>query len=119
MIKKALILIMSYSAKIVGVFIIMFFLLTVGMDYKTLFNLPESDTILMIIFIIMLIGVIIGWFRELIGGVWIISGFIVFLVAHLVVSGEMLSGPWFWIFPALGIIYIISSRLRKKYLPDF
>jgi hypothetical protein len=66
-----------------------------------------------------MLGVVLGWFYELIGGIFMIAGFTLFLITHVLTSGKMMSGPYFWIFPALGAVYILSWWLRKKYLPDF
>jgi hypothetical protein len=78
-------------------------------------KLAERDIPLMTGMIVMLAGIVVAWFREGIGGLLMIVGFIPFLVDEL----KSRFNAWFLvIFPVIGFLYLFcwwqSKRLKIK-----
>ena len=78
-------------------------------------KLGERDIPFMTGMIVMLVGIVVAWFREGIGGLLMIGGFIPFLI------DELKSGfnAWFLvIFPIIGLLHFIcwwqSRKLKSK-----
>ena len=78
-------------------------------------KLGEGDIPFMTGMIVMLVGIVVAWFREGLGGLLMIGGFIPFLV------DELKSGfnAWFLvIFPIIGLLHLFcwwqSRRLKPK-----
>jgi hypothetical protein len=79
--------------------------------------LKERDIPLMAGMIIMLVGIVVAWFREGIGGLLMIGGVIPFLVDEL--KSEKGFNAWFLvIFPIIGLLHLFcwwqSRRLKAK-----
>ncbi len=79
-------------------------------------KLNERDIPLMTGMIVMLVGIVVAWFREGIGGLLMIGGFIPFLVDEL--KSEKGFNAWFLvIFPLIGLLHLYcwwqSQRLRS------
>ena len=79
--------------------------------------LKEKDIPLMAGMIIMLAGIVVAWFREGIGGLLMIAGFIPFLVDELKSTKGF--NAWFLvIFPMIGLLHLFcwwqSRSLKSK-----
>ena len=80
-------------------------------------KLKQSDIPLMTGIIVMLVGIVVAWFREGIGGLLMIGGFIPFLVDEL--KSEKGFNAWFLvIFPIIGLLHLFcwwqSRRPKSK-----
>jgi hypothetical protein len=80
-------------------------------------KLTGSDIPLMTGMITMLVGIVVAWFREGIGGLLMIGGFVFFFVNEL--KSEKGFGAWFLvIFPIIGLLHLFcwwqSRRLKSK-----
>ena len=80
-------------------------------------KLKERDIPLMAGMITMLVGIVVAWFREGIGGLLMIGGFIPFLVDEL--KSEKGFNAWFLVvFPIIGLLHLFcwwqSRRLKSK-----
>jgi hypothetical protein len=80
-------------------------------------KLTNRDIPLMGALVIMLVGIVVAWFREGIGGLLMIGGFIPFLVEEL--KSERGFNAWFFIiFPIIGLLHLFcwwqSRRFKSK-----
>ena len=80
-------------------------------------TLRERDIPLMAGMIVMLAGIVVAWFREGIGGLLMIGGFLPFLVDEL--RSEKGFNAWFLvIFPIIGLLHLFcwwqSRGLRSR-----
>jgi hypothetical protein len=113
-----------WFARILGSLVLLFVLLMVigeGLFMETPPGssgmLKERDIPLMAGMITMLVGIVVAWFREGIGGLLMIGGFIPFLVDEL--KSEKGFNAWFLvIFPIIGLLHLFcwwqSRRLKSK-----
>ena len=79
--------------------------------------LTKRDIPLMTGMLVMLVGIVVAWFREGIGGLLMIGGFIPFLVDEL--KSEKGFNAWFLvIFPIIGLLHLFcwwqSRRLKSR-----
>ena len=79
-------------------------------------KLRERDIPLMAGMIIMLAGIVIAWFREGIGGLLMIGGFIPFLIDEL--GSEKGFNAWFLvIFPTIGLLHLFCWWRSRRPKP--
>jgi len=79
-------------------------------------KISDRDMPLMIGMIIMLVGIIVAWFREGIGGLLIVGGFIFFVVVELI-TGNKFDAWFFLVFPALGLLHLFCWWQSRKLSP--
>lgn len=60
------------------------------------------------------IGMIIAWWRELIGGIITVVSFAAFYGALYIMDGRVPRGPWFLIVAAPGILFLLSWALNAR-----
>jgi hypothetical protein len=113
-----------WLARILGSLVLLFVLLLVIGEGLFMEPPPGSsgmlkgrDIPLMAGMIIMLVGIVVAWFREGIGGLLMIGGVIPFLVDEL--KSEKGFNAWFLvIFPIIGLLHLFcwwqSRRLKAK-----
>jgi len=65
-------------------------------------------------FVIMLAGLIVGWWRELFGAILILGGFLAFLASEYAASGDMGMGGIFMLFPFAGALFFLYWLLTRK-----
>lgn len=77
--------------------------------------LTTSDIIMFVGMFAMTAGVVVGWFREFIASILIIGGYLLFMLTHLIRSGDFLRGWVFITFAIVGIAYLLVWCLDRKY----
>lgn len=60
------------------------------------------------------IGMVIGWWREGLGGLIAFASMALFYAVHLIQSGRLPKGPFFLIFALPGLLFVISWLYEKK-----
>jgi len=116
--KKSHINIIRWIARILGTLLVLFVLLSavggiIDLPPQATGNLTKQDIPLMIGMISMVVGIIVAWFREPIGGLLIIEGFIFFVVVELITSQNF--EAWFLvIFPIVGFLHLFSWWQSRK-----
>jgi hypothetical protein len=61
-------------------------------------------------------GLLIGWWRELPGGLVTAASLAGFYGWHFVVSGRISAGPWFVVLAAPGLLFLICGWRRRARL---
>ena len=116
--KKPHINVISWIARILGALLVLFVLLSavggiIDPPPQATSNLTQQDIPLMIGMISMVVGIIVAWFREPIGGLLIIGGFIFFVIVELITSQNF--DAWFLvIFPIVGLLHLFSWWQSRK-----
>ncbi|MCF7953873.1 MAG: hypothetical protein K9K78_07340 [Spirochaetales bacterium] len=64
-----------------------------GLPALSAFSMQEA--VLMVLFLVMWSGLLIGWRWELLGAVFCLDGLILFYLLNYLFSGEFPRGPWF------------------------
>ena len=77
-------------------------------------KITPRDIPLFIGLILMVAGIIVAWFKEGIGGLLTVGGFIIFLVAHFIFYGNIPGVPIFIIFLITGLLFIFCSWQSRK-----
>ena len=74
----------------------------------------ETDAIpLLIGMITMLLGMIIAWFREKLGGLLTVGGFVFFVIVELITRRQF--GTWsLLVFLAVGLLHLFCWQQTKK-----
>jgi hypothetical protein len=61
-----------------------------------------------------LIGLVVAWFRERLGGTVATGCLVAFYVWNMLDSGRFPTGPYFLLVAAPGILFLLSSPLSRK-----
>ena len=67
-----------------------------------------------ILFVVMIAGLVVGWWRELAGAVLIVGGFLAFMASEYAVSGDMGMGRIFMLFPFAGSLFFVYWLLARR-----
>lgn len=59
------------------------------------------------------VGLVIAWFREILGGAIATGCFIAFYLWLLIIHGELPRGPYFFLVAAPGILFMIPCFLSR------
>lgn len=60
-----------------------------------------------------LVGLVVAWFREGLGGVVALGSLIAFYVWYLMERGTLPRGPYFLLVAAPGVLFLLSSLLSR------
>jgi hypothetical protein len=112
---KRSILLLRWMARILSILcvcIIMMFFIGEGFNPS---KLTVNEWLLFIFFPFgATIGMIVGWWKENIGGFITIGCFILFYVVHYITSGRLPHGLAFLAFSSPGIVFILSWYQNRK-----
>jgi len=61
-----------------------------------------------------LVGIVIGYWKELLGGIVTICSLIAFYIIVSIGSGHLVSGPWFILVAAPGLWFIATALVSRK-----
>jgi hypothetical protein len=118
---------LSYSSKISLLYLIrsiartvatfLFILIVMMIIEKGLPNFrifSRGEMVSSVLFIAMVAGLLLGWWRELVGAILILGGFLSFMASEYMVSGDAGIGLIFMLFPLAGALYLIYWWLTRK-----
>lgn len=78
-------------------------------------SLTPPDIIMFFAMFVMVAGLVVGWFKELIASILVISGYLLFSITNLIRTGNFLTGEVTFTFMIVGILYFVIWVLGKKY----
>jgi hypothetical protein len=61
-----------------------------------------------------IVGMLLAWWKELLGGAITVASLLGFYAWHLSVSGKLSAGPWFIILAAPGLLFLVASLLERR-----
>lgn len=64
-------------------------------------------------FLLVVAGLIAGWWFERTGGVLVLFGFVLFLTANYPITGSLWVGRSF-VFPLAGLLYLMAGKRRRS-----
>ncbi|MCK5035277.1 MAG: hypothetical protein KAS73_05230 [Candidatus Sabulitectum sp.] len=103
------------TSAVTALIILMFF---IGEDYEEgyqpLLNLSLKNSLLMVAFFALWLGLILGWKWELKGGLLTICGLAAFYLINYLFSGSFPRGPFFLIFASPGFLYLYLGIACRK-----
>ena len=106
---------LTWSARILSIIslgIILLFFIGEGFD-PTVIKLKEWIGFIFFPFGIS-IGMILGWWKEGVGGVITVGSLLLFYLAHVLLNGRFPSGWAFFVFSIPGILFFLSWIKRRK-----
>lgn len=66
----------------------------------------------------LLVGLVIAWWNELVGGVAAVTSLVGFYAIHALVAGGLPGGPYFLLLAFPGVLFIVAALLGKERLGD-
>jgi len=88
-----------------------------GLDegFDPLLHLTARETVMMVAFAAVWVGLLLGWKWELHGGLLTICGMIAFYLVDYLFSGTLPRGPFFLIFASPSLLFLYCGlQTRKK-----
>jgi hypothetical protein len=74
----------------------------------------RGEIISAIMFVIMIAGLLVGWWREFAGAILIFGGFFAFMASEYAASGDVGMSPIFMLFPLAGALFFVYWLLAGK-----
>ena len=71
-----------------------------------------TELLMYVCFLVLLTGLITGWFRELLGSIIIIFGFLGFWIVNIIFNGVFWLGWLFLIFPLSACLFFLNWKLK-------
>jgi hypothetical protein len=109
--------VIRWAARILGLFSLAFILLFFfgEADFSQPLQLDPREIVMIIFFPIgVILGNLLGWWREGLGAIITISSFTAFYLADLIFSGTWPSGPYFALLASPGILFALYCLLSRK-----
>jgi hypothetical protein len=102
------------TARFLAVFLIgLVLLFLVGDGGLNLLKLTPVETVQMFFFFTTLIGLVIAWRKELLGGTISVVGILCFFTVEYVVTGRFPRGPAFYLMLLPGILFLLNGLIRR------
>ncbi|MDT3739111.1 MAG: hypothetical protein RO257_06360 [Candidatus Kapabacteria bacterium] len=100
------------SFSILAIFVILIFVVGEGFNP---FKFTSEELLLSIFFpVFTLIGLIVAWKYELIGGLISVAGLVLFYIFHQIISQDFPEGWAFLVFTAPAFLFILYAALHKN-----
>jgi hypothetical protein len=112
--KISLIYLVRSFARVISVVLLIFIAMTaIGEGFPNPLELSGRESLLTVAFVAMVAGLIVGWWRELAGGLLILCGFAAFMLVEFVATRDAGMSWVFALFPVAGILYLLFWRLGR------
>jgi len=103
------------SAGITAGLILLFFIGdALAEGFESILHLTPRETAMMIAFVVLFLGLLLGWKWELAGGLLTICGLATFYILDYAFSGSFPRGPFFLIFAAPGVLFLYLGWMSRK-----
>lgn len=104
------------SAGIAAVLILLIFIVegfTGG--FEPLLHMTIRETLMVVAFVALWLGLLVGWKRELYGGLLTVCGIAAFYLVDYLFTGTLPRGPYFLIFASPSLLFLYCGlQIRKK-----
>mgnify|MGYP001049214248 FL=1 len=110
----SLIYLVRSFARVISVALLLFIaMVAIGEGFPNPMELSGRESLLTVFFVAMVAGLIVGWWRELAGGLLVLGGFAAFMLVELIATGDAGMNWIFALFPVAGMLYILFWRLGR------
>jgi hypothetical protein len=82
--------------------------------FGPLLRLTARETAMMVAFVIVWIGLLLGWKWELVGGLMVVGGMAAFYLLDYLFSGTFPRGPFFFILASPGLLFLYCGLQSGK-----
>jgi hypothetical protein len=96
-----------------GLFILVVMVI-VGQGLPDVKSFTRGEIVSGIMFLVMIAGLAVGWWRELAGALLILGGLLAFMASEYATSGDMGMGAIFMLFPFSGALFFIYWLLARR-----
>jgi hypothetical protein len=83
-------------------------------SFEPLLHLTARETTMMVAFVAVLLGLLLGWRWELYGGLLTVCGMIAFYLLDYLFSGTLPRGPFFLIFASPSLLFLYCGLQTRK-----
>ena len=84
-------------------------------EFEPLLDMSSRETLMVIAFIALWLGLLLGWKWELYGGLLTVCGLASFYIVDYLFTGTLPSGPYFLIFASPSLLFLYCGlQIRKK-----
>ncbi len=77
-------------------------------------GLTVSEIVMFVGMGMMIMGLVVFWFHELLAGIVVLSGYLIFVITNMISSGKFFSGWIITIFLILGVLFLITWFMKKS-----
>jgi len=96
-----------------GMILIIFIGEVISEGFGPLLQMSLRETAMMAVFIIVFMGLILGWRWEMLGGLLIVGGMAAFYLLDFLFSGTFPRGPFLLVIVLPGLLYVYSGLQNK------
>ena len=107
-------LIRSIARTISALLLILIVMMIIGEGLPNFRIFSRGEIVSSVMFIAMIAGLSLGWWRELVGAILILGGFLSFMASEYLASGDAGMGLTFMLFPLAGALYLIYWWLTRQ-----
>ncbi len=112
--KISLIYLVRSIARVLSVALLIFVVMMATVEgFPRPSELSSRESLLTVAFVAMVAGLIVGWWRELAGGLLILGGFLAFMIVEYVGTRDIGMNWIFALFPVAGVLYLVFWRLGR------
>lgn len=97
-----------------GLILIIFVGEGISEGFEPLLHLTTRETLMMVAFVAVWLGLVLGWRWELYGALLTIGGLIAFYLLDYLFSGTFPRGPFFFIFAAPSLLFLYCGLQERK-----
>jgi len=101
------------AALMAGMILIIFIGESISEGFEPLLQMSLRETAMMAVFVIVFLGLIMGWRWEILGGSLIVGGMAAFYLLDFLFSGTFPRGPFLLVIGLPGLLYIYSGLKSK------
>ncbi len=113
--KISLIYLVRSIARMVSFALLLFLgFVVVGQGRPDIGAFTASEKVSGIMFVVMIAGLIVGWFRELAGALLIVGGFLGFMASEYAATGDVGMSGIFMLFPLAGALFFMYWLLARR-----
>lgn len=97
-----------------GLMLVIFVGESISEGLEPLLNLTGREILMMVAFVAVWLGLVLGWRWELYGALLTIGGLITFYLLDYLFSGTFPRGPFFFIFAAPSLLFLYCGLQKRK-----
>jgi hypothetical protein len=109
----------ALAALMAGLILVIFIGEAVSDGLGPLRDLTRRESLMMVAFVIVFLGLIFGWFWEILGGWLVVGGMLSFYLLDYLFSGSFPRGGTFFLIALPGLLYLFSGySIPSRTKPD-
>ncbi len=107
-------LVRSIARMVSFALLILLGMVVVGQGLPDINAFTHGEKVSGVMFIVMIAGLVVGWFRELAGALLIVGGFLGFMASEYATTGDIGMSGIFMLFPLAGSLFFVYWLLTRR-----